>query len=1198
MKNNYQCEGWHFFKHPIMKILLIMKLIIVMICFTGLLSGIGANTYAQNTKLNMNLKNVTVKEVLQQIESQSEFSFMFDNNKINVNRKVDVLAEGQTISAVLDQLFSNNDVSYEVIDRHIVLIPTESVMMAGQQGKKVSGKVIDQNGETLPGVSVVVKGTTSGTVTDANGNYSLSGIPENATLQFTFIGMKPIEVNRGTKSNIDISMQMATVEMADVVVTALGIKREKKALGYSVGEVKGEALTETPQSNILNSLQGKVTGVRISQMDGTVGSSVNIIIRGAKSLSNDNQPLFVIDGVPVANQMNNYYQGADMGNAISDLNPDDVETVSVLKGASAAALYGSRAGNGVILITTKSSAKGKGIGVSVNSSMVYDVPYDFYPYQTKFATGKGGAALFSEGDNESWGPQLDVGNNWVQWNTGGVAKPLVSYKNRIKDFMNTGSTVTNNVSLNGNSEKGFFRLSLGDMRNTGMIPNTDMTRSTISLNTMHKLSDKLSVTFNVNWNESGSGNRPSVNGDDRSDVIRSLYEKGAQVDIRQLKKYWMPGMDGLQQLTNAPKQNNAYFVAYENTNAFKRDRLISKVQLDWKLTKDLSMMGRFTRDAYTEGRESKKGFSTYSQVTGGYDLVNMYRKETNFELTLSYQKKINSDWTVNGLLGANRMYTYNRSQDNTAAGLVIPNLYAISNGIPGQVTYTSSWAQKAIYSVYGMGSVDYKGMAYVDVTARNDWSSTLPAANRSYFYPSVSLSLLPSVMFTMPKWITYSKVRAGVAQVGSDTSPYALNQVYSVGNNWGSSMQMYMGGGLQNPTLKPEQAISKEIGTEFKFFNNRLGFDATYYDVQNKNQVLSISTPVESGATSKLINTGLIESKGWEIGLTTTPIIAGDFKWDMNFNFTRTLTYLQKLAPGLTNVDFFDVQGGSLRTYQGGKIGDIWENPMLKVTDKTSPYYNYPVISAAGKYQNDNTPAHMVKVGNSNQDFILAFQPTFTYKAFSLYANVEWDQGGQFYSETRMFMNNNGVNWDTMGGAAYDKSSDIVAQIKANPNHFFGNWVGGRLPELGGFNAWPTGSPRMADASFNPGVIQSVVGGVTTYKENLGALTSTVWLDPFNANQATNRYFADRSIYSSTFVKLREVAFTYHLPKKLMQKISIQKASVSIVATNILEWTKAGVHVDPERAYKANNGAWTQGVEYYNMMPWTGSLGFKLNFDF
>jgi hypothetical protein len=405
-----------------------------------------------------------------------------------------------------------------------------------------------------------------------------------------------------------------------------------------------------------------------------------------------------------------------------------------------------------------------------------------------------------------------------------------------------------------------------------------------------------------------------------------------------------------------------------------------------------------------------------------------------------------------------------------------------------------------------------------------------------------------------------------------------------------------MSGTLKNSSLVPERAISKEIGADFKFLNNKVGLEATYYIVQNKNQVLSISLPVESGATSKLINTGLIESKGWEISLNTTPVTTKNFRWDMNFNFTKNKTSLKELAEGLTNVDFYGIDGGMFRTYEGGLIGDIWEYSLLRVTDTSSPYYNYPIISSAGKYQRDNDPNHMTKAGNSNQDFVLACQPTLTYKAFSLSANIEWNQGGEFYSVTRMFMNNNGVNEDTFGGAAYDKNINIVDQIKANPEAFFGNWVGGRTAEYGGF-PWPTANTRLQDASFNPGVREVVTNGVKTYVENLGG-TTTIWIDPFNANQAANRYFPSRNIYDATYVKVREIALTYHLPKKLIQRINLQSTSFSFVASNIFEWTAAGIHIDPERAYKANGGAWTQGVEYYNAMPWTGSLGFKLNVDF
>jgi len=1083
-----------------------------------------------------------------------------------------------------------------------MLISVANTYAQQSQRKEIKGTVANENGEFLPGVSVVVKGTTIGTTTDMNGTFTLSVPGDAKTLSVSFVGMEPQEINIGTLTQFNLTMVESAIGLEEVVVTALGLKREKKALGYSVGEVKGENLTETPQVNVLNALQGKVSGVRISQMNGNVGSSVSIIIRGAKSLSNDNQPMFVIDGVPVSNTMNNLYNGSDMGNAISDLNPDDVESVSVLKGASAAALYGSRAGNGVILITTRSGLKGrKGIGVSVNSSTVFDIITDIYPYQTKFGSGKAGAHILEQAENESWGSQLDVGENWVQWNSNNVAVPLVSYPNRIKDFMRQGYTLTNNVAVDGNNNNGFFRLSVGDMKNIGMIPNTDLKRSTINLNTQYKLSDRLSVTANINWNETGSSNRPNTTGDNRNDIVRSLYEKGAQVNILDLKNYWVPGMEGIQQLVNASKQNNSYFLANENTNSFTRDRLISKVQFDWEITRGLSLMGRFSRDAFNENREMKRAFSTTTDMKGYYNNSDSYNKETNIEFNLSYKKQISENWNINSFVAANRRFVYGRALSNTASSLVIPQLYTISNGVPGTITYSSSWYKKAVYSVYGMASIEYKGMVYLDLTGRNDWSSTLPKENRSYFYPSASLSVLFSEMFTLPEWITFAKFRAGSAQVGNDTGPYNLDPSFSIGVDWGTVKQMYMGGNLTNNTLKPERATSNEVGVDLKFLKNRLGLEATYYIIQNRNQILSISLPVESGASSKSINSGNIESKGWEINLTTTPLIAGDFRWDMNFSFTKNKTYLKELAEGLSNIDFFSIEGGNgvIRTKVGELMGDIWEKPILRVTDPASQYYNYPIVSSSGKYQFDNNPANMVKIGNTNQDFILGIQPTFSYKSFSLYANIEWNQGGEFYSNSWMFMHNNGVNESSFSGAPYDKNKSIVDQIKANPDAFFGDWVGGRLPELGGF-PWPNPVPanRYEDASFNPGVYEQTVDGVKTYVENLGDPALTKWLDPFNANQASNRKVVDRAVFSSTYVKLREVALAYRLPKRWIENIKIQNASVAVVATNIYEWTKAGIHIDPERAYRNTGYSWVQGSEYYNMMPWTGSLGFKLNFDF
>ena len=1201
MKKYCKCAGGYLNKLYSWKIFKLMRNTLLLV-FITVLQAYANDTYSQNTKLTLNLNNVTVANVLEEIENNSEFYFLFNAKLIDVERDVSLSVEEKKISEILTSLFSGTGVNFMVYDRQIILTPGDVTALsdAMQQQKQITGTVTGKEGTPIPGVNIVITGTTMGTITDISGKYSIEVPQGSKSLTFSFIGMQSQEINIGTLTQINVTMAESAIGLEEVVVTALGLKREKKALGYSVGEVKGEELTETPQINVLNALQGKVSGVRISQMNGNVGSSVNIIIRGAKSLSGDNQPLFVVDGVPVANTMNNLYKGVDMGNAISDLNPDDVESVSVLKGASAAALYGSRAGNGVILITTRSVLKGrKGIGVSVNSSTVFDVITDIYPFQTKFGSGDEGAHSFIESENESWGPQLDVGEKRVQYNSNGEAVPLVSYPNRIKDFMRQGYTLTNNVAVDGSNNNGYFRLSVGDMKNISMIPNTDLKRSTINLNTLYKLSNKLSVTANINWNETGSSNRPNTSGENRNDIVRSLYENGPQLNVLDLRNYWVPGMEGIQQLMNSGKHNNPYFLAYENTNSFTRDRLISKVQFDWEITRELSLMGRFSRDAFSENREMKKAFSTTTNRNGYYSVYDSYNKETNMELNLSYKKQISENWNINSFVATNRRFVYGRGMDNTANSLVIPQLYTISNGVPGTITYSTSWYKKAVYSVYGMASIDYKGMAYLDLTGRNDWSSTLPKENRSYFYPSASLSLLFSEMFILPEWITFAKFRAGSAQVGNDTGPYNLDPIFSISEDWGTAKQMYMGGNLTNNALKPERATSNEVGVDLKFLKNRLGLEATYYIVQNRNQILNISLPVESGASSKSINSGNIESRGWEINLTSTPVIAGNFRWDMNFSFTKNKTYLKELAEGLSNIDFYTFEDGNgfIRTKVGELMGDIWEKPLLRVTDPTSKYYNYPIVSSSGKYQLDNDPANMIKIGNTNQDFILGIQPILSYKSFSLYANIEWNQGGEFYSESWMFQQNNGVNESTFGGAPYDKNKSIVDQIKENPDAFFGNWVGGRLAEYGGF-PWPTTTNRFQDASFNPGVREVVVGGVKTYVENLGDPALTKWLDPYNANKAVYRNIIDRAVFSSTYVKLREVALTYRFPKRWIENINIQNASFSVVATNILEWTKAGIHIDPERAYRNTESSWVQGTEYHNMMPWTGSLGFKLNFNF
>lgn len=1193
---------------------------IIIMTFRGLIYGTAAQVFflsmllakgseAQNIQsvrdatISIELKDADLKECFEEIEKKTDYLFSYDHYLIDGNVKINYKSKKNYVSDLLLEISKQAKIKFMQVNNNINVQKLENPNQESQleviiQGITITGKVTSaEDNEGLPGVNVIVKGTSQGTVTDVEGNYSLEVVGEETVLVFSSVGFIKEEVTVGNQTIIDFVLAPDIMALGEIVVTALGISREKMSLGYSIEEVDGDDLRNTPQENVLNSLTGKVAGVAISQMDGLAGSSVSMIIRGASSLNTDNQPLFVINGVPVANSLNNFYKGADMGNPISDMNPDDIESVSVLKGPSAAALYGSRAGNGVVLITTKSGSSGRnGLGINVNSAVTFDIPYKYIDYQTKFGPGKAGVHTFEESENENWGSRLDAGEMWTQWNTNGEKAPLVSYDNRLTDFYQTGITFTNNVSISGNNKDGDFRLSLGDMRNTGVVPNTDLNRQSISLNATYKLRPNFKVQGSIGLVESGSDNRPVVDGG-RNTVVRSVYEQSAHININDLKDYWLPGLENIQQLKYKHKQNNPWFLVNENTISFLRDRTVSKIQFDWDIIDGLTLTGRHTRDSYTENREAKKAFSTYGQWDGGYQTESIYRKENNFDLILSYNKNYNEKWDVSVLIGGNNRYNYGKAMSNEAKSLVVPDLYTMSNGIPGTVLYSSSWYEKQVNSIYGMASVGYKNMVFLDVTGRNDWSSTLPKENSSYFYPSASLSVLFSEMFSMPEWLPLAKIRGGIAQVGNDVGPYQLEQYYSTAEDWGTAKRMYMGGTLRNISLKPEIATSKEIGFDLRFLNNRLGLEATYYVVENENQVLNIGLPIESGASSKQINAGLIESKGWELGFTTTPVIANDFRWDLNFNVSRNRTTIKELADGIEYFHFGQEGTAYVRTYVGETIGDIYAKPLLTVQDESSPYFGYPIISNGGIVQRDNDPDHLKKIGNFNPDFIMGIQPTFSYKSFSLYANIDWRQGGEFYSRTMVFLKNNGQLESTFSGAPYDPNRSIEDQIKENPEAFFNNWIGGRTEDLGGFSWDDPSLGRENDASFHPGVREEIDGeGNKVLVENLGG-PGTIWLTPFTANKKIVRQIAEDNLYSATYVKIRELALTYHLPKPFVQKIGMQNASFSLIAKNIFEWTEAGVDFDPERAFKGGSH-WVQGIEYYNALPWIGSLGFKLNIEF
>ncbi|WP_426292102.1 SusC/RagA family TonB-linked outer membrane protein [Dyadobacter endophyticus] len=1097
--------------------------------------------------------------------------------------------------------------------------------------KTIKGKVTSKiDGAALPGVSIVVKGTQVGTSTDAAGNYSINvSDASKAILVFSYIGHETQEVIVGNESVVNVDLAEGVETLGETVVTALGLSREKRSLGYAVAEVQGKDISRVAQENVLNSLSGKVPGVTISSTGGT-GSSVSMIIRGATSLSNDNQPLFVVDGVPIANTLNNISQvgndnRVDYGNAISNINPDDVESVSILKGPNAAALYGSRAGHGVVLITTKNGSKAKKMTVSVNSSTVFDRPYKYLNMHSKFATGilpftpdnnpyPGGVLLIDEGSAGGVGPELDKGYKAIQWNSPKDAngKPiptdLVSHPDNVKNFVRTGITTTNGVSISNSNDLVTYRLSYSNMSNRGIIPNSDLFRNSLNINSSVRLSKKLTLSTNIDVSRNNSNNRPATNRG--TNPLQWAYAVSPHIDINDLRNYWVPGQEGLKQLSQGPgAYNNPWFLAYEVNNSFVRDRVFGNVKADWQITPHLSLMGRYALDTYREERQTKIGNSYTNDSRGGYGIINLSRFERNADFLLTYKRDI-SDFSMSVSGGGNTRYQKNTDMTTATkngTGLIIPGLYTMSNIAPANLSYGSAMYEKAVFSVYGLANLGFKDMVYLDLTARNDWSSTLPKANRSYFYPSASLSVLLNEMFPIANQISLLKLRGGVAQVGNDTNPYSLLATLGNAGAWDGITRLSKSGQILLPDLKPEIATSYEYGLDLNLYHNRVRLSATYYQVENRNQIIPTKLPGSSGFTSKNINAGLLVSKGLEFTLGGTPIDKNGWRWDINANWSKNRTTIKSLSDGLEFYTLWTDAKGGAWTYVGDKIGDIYDAELVTVQDKSSPYYKYPILDENGSWQSVSASKTRNKIGNFNPDFTMGLQTSVSYKGFSLNMSFDWRQGGDFVSQTYRYgesdlksqrfldnlINPNGMTGDQLRNYLVENNKVVV-----NGNKF--NIVGGPTKAYGGF-PFEYGGNTYDYAVFNPGVIAQYneAGEITGYTENLGG-KDTKYI-PYGDNYPWD--FTRAATFDASFIKLREVSLGYDLPSTFVKRLGLQNANVAVYSRNIILWTKAKIGIDPEQAFQQESGAqagtqFKQGIERYNVTPWVMPIGFKIGLTF
>lgn len=1099
-----------------------------------------------------------------------------------------------------------------------------------QENTRVTGMVTSaSDGLGLPGLSIIIKGTNTGTVTDQDGRYSID-VPADGTLVFSFVGFETQEVPVGGRSTIDLVMEPSMAALEEVVVTALGIKREEKSLGYSVGKVDGEEFTRVAQENFLNSMAGKISGVTISSTGGT-GSTVSMIIRGATSLSTDNQPLFVVDGVPLSNTFNNVGgfgsdNRVDYGNAIADLDPESIESVTVLKGPSAAALYGTRAGNGVVLITTKKAAKGRGMKVSVTSNTVFDIPVRYLNTQQKFSTGffsfrpenVGGGILppISAGDGTGAGPETDKGYWAVQWdspldaNGVPVPKEVVSYPDNVKNFIKDYAfTTTNGVSVSNTSEVVSYRLGVTNMIHSGLVPNSDLKKNNLSLAASSRVRENLTISTDINFVNSYADNRPASNRG--TNPLQWAYNHPVNIDIRKMRDYGS-GNDISRVSGN---HENPYFLAYDVNNSFNRYQLFGNVTANWDISSKLSVMGRMTMNKGDEVRETKMGPGyTQEPNNGAYGIVTSNNLETNMDMLATYK----SEWNALSLsvsAGGNLLYAKGSSVSNSSksgSGLIVPNLFTVQNISSGALNYSNYRSQRAINSVYAMANLGYKDMIYLDLTARNDWSSTLPAANRSYFYPSASLSLIVNEMIDMGNQIDMLKIRGGWAQVGNDTSPYRLVATYGNEGQWGEAIRLSKQSGLLSPNLLPEEATSFEVGPELRLFGDRVRFEGTYFKVDNRNQILSVPLASSTGFSSVQINAGLLQSEGVEFMLGVTPVKTTDWTLDLNVNFTKNDTRILELAEEIDFVQFWDqarvknigfVKDDALGN--DGRVGNLYSRKVQRVTDENSQYFGYPILGSGLDAEWEGEEDYSL-VGNYNPDFILGLQSTLSYKNFSLSMTFDWRSGGQYVSQTYRYLSES-VHTQTwldelvhpgdLGGAPSQELRDwVVANADALLLSDRLRPVGGPTPEYGGFPESFSGY-TVYDGTFAPGVMgyHDEDGTFVLVQENLGN-PGTIFL-PYVVSYPWD--IGEANMFDADYIKLREVALNYRLPANIARRLHMEDINFSVYSRNIMIWTKdADLGIDPERAFQAEGNSFLRGVERYNAYPWVIPVGFKLGFTF
>lgn len=1140
----------------------------VKLTFLILLMGlidIQASDAIQDMKVSIKVTEQSVEKVLDILENTCGVKFFYQTEQVDLNRRVTVDVNQLALDEVLEMIFSSEGITYKMRNKNmVVLLPSDNV--AFQQNMTITGRVSDENGESLPGVNITQKSDPSrGVITDIDGNYSIEVSGPGSVLVFSYIGFNTKEVVVGNATSYNVLLVSTITGLDEVVVTALGIKREVKAIGYAVAEVGGETISAGKDLNVMNSLSGRMAGVDISSTTAGPSGSTRMLIRGNSQLSGSNQPLYVIDGMPMDNTQlgsADKWGGYDFGDGLSSINPDDIESITVLKGPSAAALYGSRASNGVVLITTKTAEK-KGIGVEITSNInAVSLLSGFDDYQTTYGQGRNGElpiteALSRNSALSAWGPKLDPNLTTPIYN--GEIKPYGAKENNILSFFRTGTTIQNSASLTAAGDKANIRFSMSNMQNKDIVPNSDMSRSSFMLKGGAQLNELLSFEARANYTLENVNNRPALS-DSPNNVGISLIGIPANFDQKWLGQNFKDKYGHYNDWNgNNIYRINPYWSINEMGNESYKERFMGHIQLNFDFTPWLSLQVKGGTDSYSFRMTDYSPISTPTNQSGSMEEISAKVAESNGETMLHFNKRFADVFNLSAFVGGNIMYYKSERISNVGKTQIIPDMQYIGNYTQKEVTY--GFAEKQVNSVYGAINMGYNDFAYLDFTLRNDWSSTLSDDFNSYMYPSLSGSFVFSELITDRSFLSFGKLRASWAEVGGDTNPYQLSLNYHLLPTAFNDMPL---GQIQSKSipkkdLKPTRTYSWEIGTDIRFINNRFGLDLAYYNQTTEDQILSLPISKTTGYETAIVNAGEIKNSGIEAMLSANLISTSNFNWDMNITFAKNINTVVKLHPEVNEYVLAEARwaGAFVKAREGEAYGVI-------VGKKSKRDPNGNVIHGNGGLPEFGEEAEVL--GNGVYDWTGGLSSVLAYKGVSLsfLFDVKW--GADVYSMSNMFAHINGTSKNTLEGRQgwYDSEEQRKAAGKTPQE-----WVA-------------------TNGYIGKGVINTGTEDAPVYEEN------TVMVNPQSYWTAFYDGSPEPFINDASFIKLRETTITYTLNKRIVNKTPFSAASLSVYGRNLWIIYSSLDNIDPESNYNNGNG---QGLEY-GSLPSRRTFGVSLNLKF